>query len=66
MPIDINVIIRKRGISLDVKFNLLSDFKKDLQNIRDCWPQILFQSQQVAKEIQIIPNFAYNIRQVKR
>lgn len=46
-----NVIIQKRGISLDVEINLFSDLKIDLQNIRDSWPQILFESQQVAKEM---------------
>ncbi|XP_025192704.1 uncharacterized protein LOC112592770 [Melanaphis sacchari] len=61
-----NVIIQKRGISLDVEINLLSDLKKDLQNIRDSWPQILLETQQVAKEMQIVQHFGDNTRRIKR
>lgn len=46
---------KKRNI-INVEIDLLLDLKKDLQNIQDSWPQIVFELQQVAKEMQIISN----------
>lgn len=61
-----NVIIQKRGISLNDEINLESDLKKDLQNLRNSWPQVILESQKMAREMKIMPNFLEPGRRIKK